>query len=136
LGPDVWVPARLTRGELSVDGGSWQSGWVWVKNGSELWLQADFTDSDLNNGAPHTTLTIGGVLAPTNPTLPLGNVLTVSFAAGVPTVINPKVAPAPAAATVTVSSSASSSGGSVEAGLLALLALLGTRHLRRRRAIR
>lgn len=109
LGDYVGVPARVTGGEVSLDGTNWYKGWIWAQNGQRLFVRYAST----------ANLTIGGIVTPGNPSLPLGNVLTVSFSGSTATVTNPAT-PAP-------DSGSSSDGGSTDfgfvlfAGLLALL---------------
>jgi hypothetical protein len=129
LGSGDFVPARLSFGELSVDGGAnWFHGWVWVQNGSNLLVRYPVSDP-AHPGQPVTaTLTVGGYLSPDNPTLALGDVLTVDFNADTATVTAPV-----AAAADTAPAASSSGGGSADAFTLLLLLLLPA-HRRRRPA--
>lgn len=91
LGDGVGVPARLLpsgmalpeRGwELSIDNGAtWYNGWLWVHNGSKLLARRPDVGS--------ATLTIGGVLSPNSPGVPMGDVLTLELASDGVTVTEP-----------------------------------------------
>lgn len=94
LGDNVSVPVRVTGGEVSRDGSEWHSGWMWVTNGATIRVR--YTDE--------AGVTIGGIIAPSNPSMPIGNVLAVHFDAGNVTLIKPK--------------SSSSGGGSADLGWL------------------
>lgn len=80
LGPGVSVPARLTYGELSLDGGStWMRGWAWVQNGSTVLVRYPVHASD---HAATSTLSVGGYLSPQAPMVTVGSRLQVTFNAG------------------------------------------------------
>lgn len=121
LGNNVAVPVRLSLGEISVDtGGSWHRGWVWARNNTSLLVRYPIVDPD-HPGEPATTLlTVGGVLAPANPALPVGPVLTVRFSEGKATVVS----------TATPAASGGS-GGAADGALGVMLALLMLRRRRR-----
>lgn len=111
LGDNVSVPVRVSGGEISRDGVEWHSGWMWVANGSTLRVR--YTDD--------ASVTIGGIIAPSNPSMPIGNVLAVHFDSSNVTVIKPATA-------------GSSGGGSADlAWLLAGGLLLGLRRRLRSR---
>lgn len=109
LGEYVSVPVRITGGEISLDDINWYKGWVWVHNENQVKVRYSNT----------ATLTIGGIISPNNPSLPVGDVLTMSFNQAV---TNPDLSPVEPG-----SSSGGGSGGSADlsflmlAGLLALL---------------
>lgn len=126
LGSSDWTPARLSRGELSADGGStWLRGWAWVHNGSTVLVRYPLTDPAHPGGPSTATLSIGGVISPNHPALALGNPLEIHFADAAATVANP--APEPAEAVPPPPG-----GGALDAMLLGLLALLTWRRQARR----
>jgi hypothetical protein len=126
LGSNIAVPVRLSQGELSVDGGaSWHSGWLWARNNASVLLRYPAIDPEQPGLAGRAVLTVGGTLAPSNPALPVGEVLAVSFSGGNASVITTTGTAAPA--------SSGGSGGAADAALGVLLALL---MLHRRRTSR
>lgn len=63
------APVRIVGGEISLDGETWLSGWAWVHNNSEVRIR--YLDE--------ATVTVGGIIAPANPTLAVGDVVTLQF---------------------------------------------------------
>ena len=122
------VPARIIGGEISLDGETLLSGWVWVQNNSEVRIRY----------RTEATVTVGGIIAPTNPTLAVGDVVTLQFSGSSARIVQE---PAPTdsgngAGNVDGSSSASgggsSGGGSIDWTWFTLLGLaLAGRRLRR-----
>lgn len=110
LGESVSVPARVTGGEISLNGTDWHKGWAWVHNGSQVRVRYPST----------ALLTIGGIIAPNSPSTPVGNVQSISFHNNVATTDKPTPPSAEASA-------GGSGGGSTDiflliAGLLTLTA--------------
>lgn len=108
LGNYVSVPARVTSGEISLNGTDWHKGWVWVHNGSQIRVRYPYT----------TRLTIGGIIAPNSPSTPVGNAQSMLLSNRVITDEKPMPPPADAGG--------GSGGGSTDifmliAGLLALI---------------
>ena len=114
LGNYVSVPARINGGEISLDGTNWHKGWVWVHNGSQV--RGRYSNT--------ATMTIGGIISPNNPSLPVGNVLTLSFTPAVTTPDLPIAEP--------VSPAGGGSGGSTDLGFLMFAGLLALLKARRK----
>lgn len=112
----VSVPVRITGGEISIDGITWYKGWIWAHNGSLVQVRYSNT----------ATMTIGGIISPNNPSLPVGDVLTLSFAPAVTTPDLPAAEP--------VSPAGGGSGGSADFSLLMFAGLLALLKARRKSA--
>lgn len=112
----VSVPVRITGGEISINGSTWYKGWMWVHNGSQV--QARYSNT--------ASMTIGGVISPNNPSLPVGDVLTLSFTPAVTTPDLPTAEP--------VSPAGGGSGGSTDLGFLMFAGLLALLKARRKSA--
>lgn len=113
------VPVRIVGGEISLDGESWLSGWAWVHNNSEVRVRY------LNEA----TVTVGGIIAPTNPTLAVGDVVSLQFSGGSARIVKETTSTNTGDED---SKGGGSGGGSADWAWLALLGLaLGGRRLRR-----
>lgn len=113
------VPARITGGEISLDGETWLSGWVWVNNNREVRIRY----------LSEATVTVGGIIAPANPTLAVGDVVTLQFSGGSARIVKETTSTNTGDED---SKGGGSGGGSADWAWLALLGLaLGGRRLRR-----
>lgn len=113
------VPVRIVGGEISLDGETWLSGWVWVRNGLEVRIRY----------LSEATVTVGGIIAPTNPTLAVGEVVSLQFSGGSARIVKETTSTNTGDED---SKGGGSGGGSADWAWLALLGLaLGGRRLRR-----
>lgn len=71
LTPQSYAPVRIRGGVYSINGRAFTSLPGWVKNGDKIRLR--HTASKRSQTGKHTTLTLGGLHAPNNPTLVIGN---------------------------------------------------------------
>lgn len=116
------VPVRIVGGEVSLDGETWLSGWLWVHNGSEVRVRYE----------REARVTVGGLIAPSNPVLAVGDVVTLQFSGSSARLVE-EPASTDSGNDDDNNKGGSSGGGSIDWAWFALLGLaLAGRRLRRK----